>query len=341
MPLYRVLTNQNHLQPFRAIELGEYYQERDLEDWLELNPQVLVADEPLLMIGRQVSTPVGIVDLLALDVDGTVVIIELKRAPQQREAIAQVLEYASWFSELHDLDIRQIAEAYFVRRQTGLTFEQTWQQTFNTEFQGTILNQQHRVLVVIEGGNERMESVTRYLRKAGLDISLLTYSYYRTESSEEILLINKEVGDDETISENKSSLIPSESELVGGWQSNVQEAFGIFRDLMNKANITYKVKRTQISFNKQTSAGSTFICGFQGSSENFMLWIRADSMQSRFDFSSVADIIKAKVTSNVSVWHTSTWFILTYPASYENGKAAAEIIVNEIAEKLSQNSSVT
>lgn len=304
MPLYRILTTQKYLQPFRAIELGKYYQERDLEDWLELNPQVLVADEPLLIIGRQVNTPVGIIDLLALDVDGTVVIIELKRAPQQREAIAQALEYASWFSELNEVDVRQVAEAYFSRRQTGLTLEQTWQQTFNTVLQGIALNQQHRVFIVIEGESERMASVTRYLRKVGLDISLLTYSYYRTESDEEILLVNKEVGDDETTPESKVSLIPSESELVGSWRSNVQEAFGIFRDLMSKVGMTYKVKRTQISFNKQTSAGSTFICGFQGSTESFMLWVRADSMQSRFDFQSVAEIVKTKVASSVSVWQT-------------------------------------
>jgi len=45
--------------------LRSKYLERDLEDWIERSPEVLVGDEPLLIIGRQVDTPVGVIDLLS------------------------------------------------------------------------------------------------------------------------------------------------------------------------------------------------------------------------------------------------------------------------------------
>ena len=67
MPLYKILGSDKRLQPFQSIELGEKYKERDLEDWMEANQEVLVGDEPLFIIGRQVATPVGTIDLLALD----------------------------------------------------------------------------------------------------------------------------------------------------------------------------------------------------------------------------------------------------------------------------------
>jgi len=95
-------------------------------------------------------------------------------------------------------------------------------------------------------------------------------------------------------------------------------------------------QKTQMSFNQQTSAGSLFICSFQGSGENFMIWIRSDSMQSRFDFQAVANRIKAHPPADVSVGYTPTWFILTFPASCDRAQEASDLIVNEIASQLAQ-----
>jgi RecB family endonuclease NucS len=70
--------------------------ERDLEIWLEKNPDLLGRD--LLVIGRQVSTTSGPLDLLAIDESGALHIIELKRSMLPREAVAQALDYAAWLN---------------------------------------------------------------------------------------------------------------------------------------------------------------------------------------------------------------------------------------------------
>lgn len=82
--------------------------ERQLEDWIESNPDVL--GEWLLIIGRQVQTGYGgIIDLLAVDGEGRCVVIELKRGRTPRDIVAQTLDYVSSVAKLSEVEIRDLA----------------------------------------------------------------------------------------------------------------------------------------------------------------------------------------------------------------------------------------
>ena len=72
-------------------------EEYDLETWIASNPAIIGPD--LAIIGRQVSTKSGPLDLLAIDLAGNMVIIELKRDRLPREALAQAIDYASDVAE--------------------------------------------------------------------------------------------------------------------------------------------------------------------------------------------------------------------------------------------------
>ncbi len=51
---------------------------------------------PLMLLRRQVVTDFGArIDLLAIDEEGTLYVIELKRGRTPREVVAQVLDYGS------------------------------------------------------------------------------------------------------------------------------------------------------------------------------------------------------------------------------------------------------
>lgn len=83
----------------------------DLEQRLE----DMLADEPgmcgidLLVIGRQVRTGHGgYIDLLALDSDGRVHVLELKRDRTPRDVVAQTLDYGSWVKDLSLEELEQI-----------------------------------------------------------------------------------------------------------------------------------------------------------------------------------------------------------------------------------------
>ena len=64
-----------------------------LEDILTANPDML--EDGLQLVGRQTSTTGGPLDLLGVDTDGRLVVYELKRGRLNRDAVAQVIDYAS------------------------------------------------------------------------------------------------------------------------------------------------------------------------------------------------------------------------------------------------------
>ncbi len=70
--------------------------EATLEAILEADPSILGLDV-LLVIGRQVITSFGKrIDLLCIDGDGTLFVIEVKKARTPREVVAQALDYGFW-----------------------------------------------------------------------------------------------------------------------------------------------------------------------------------------------------------------------------------------------------
>ena len=69
----------------------------DLEPWIESNPEIIGPD--ITVIGRQVMTKSGPLDLLAIDRSGNLVIIEIKRDKLPREALTQAIDYASDVAE--------------------------------------------------------------------------------------------------------------------------------------------------------------------------------------------------------------------------------------------------
>jgi endonuclease len=69
--------------------------ERDIEDHLVHHLEVV--EKGLKLIGRQVTTEIGRIDILAEDVSGGLVIIEVKVGPAKDSAIGQVARYLGWY----------------------------------------------------------------------------------------------------------------------------------------------------------------------------------------------------------------------------------------------------
>ena len=85
--------------------------ESRLEQWL-VDDISLVAPN-LLVIGRQVRTPFGgIIDILAMDANGDLTVLELKRDRTPREVVAQLLDYASWVNTLSEEKIGEIFQKF-------------------------------------------------------------------------------------------------------------------------------------------------------------------------------------------------------------------------------------
>jgi hypothetical protein len=77
--------------------------ERDLEDWIEKDPELIEAG--LKIIGRQVHVEAGTLDLLAQDLQGRWLIIEVKRDKLHRAVLAQALDYAASVAKTPTVDV--------------------------------------------------------------------------------------------------------------------------------------------------------------------------------------------------------------------------------------------
>jgi RecB family endonuclease NucS len=92
--------------PPEALAVSKLATEKDLEDMITARPEMISSG--WMLIGRQVRTSFGgIIDLLAIAPDGSLVLIELKRDKTPREIVAQ----ASGFVRVEWLDTVPAAQA--------------------------------------------------------------------------------------------------------------------------------------------------------------------------------------------------------------------------------------
>jgi hypothetical protein len=175
--------------------------EEHLENLLERSPWA-IADEPLVVIGRQTSAAVEnstiFPDLLAIDKDGNLVIVELKKGRAPREVTAQVLEYAAWANDLSEDDIVEIATSYLAldTRNPKETLAQVFLETFDAE-EFPPLKRCLRLFVAAEEIPPAVSRVCRFLRIShGIDISCMEYSVFQTESGETLVSSHRAVGEE-------------------------------------------------------------------------------------------------------------------------------------------------
>jgi hypothetical protein len=154
----------------------------DLETWIASNPAIIGHD--LIIIGRQVSTKSGPLDLLAVDKDGNLVVVELKRDILPREALAQAIDYAS---DVAEWDIEKIGAVCI--RHTQRNLEDVLSERFpDINLEAVNVNETQRIILVgfsIESSLERM--IGWLSDHYNVNINAVVLNYVRTKSGEELL----------------------------------------------------------------------------------------------------------------------------------------------------------
>src|SRR5512147_2781271 len=99
--------------------------EKKLQSILEKD--ISIIDPGLMVIGKLVPTSHGKqIDLLAIDSEGHLAILELKRDKTPRDVVAQTLDYASWVQGLTYDDIIKIYATYDTTRDFESAFEEAF-----------------------------------------------------------------------------------------------------------------------------------------------------------------------------------------------------------------------
>jgi len=154
--------------------------EQRLEELLEGDPDVLGLDL-LLIVGRQVPTDFGgFIDLLALDPQGNLVVIELKRNRTPREVVAQALDYGSWIVGLGFDEVLEIWASY---DRTGTDLDAAFETRFG-EAMPDDLNFDHRLVVVAAELDASTERIVDYLGGYGVPVDVVLFSYLQDGDAE-------------------------------------------------------------------------------------------------------------------------------------------------------------
>jgi hypothetical protein len=147
--------------------------ERQLEDLIVADPSILSSN--WMIIGRQVATDFrGFVDLIALQPDGTPVIIELKKEKTPREVLAQTLDYASWVESLTPSRLQTIYENFI----TGGNLARDFATRFGAALDEEALNRDHLMVIVATELDNSTERIVKFLSKRSLNINVLFFQIF-------------------------------------------------------------------------------------------------------------------------------------------------------------------
>ncbi|MFD2395178.1 hypothetical protein ACFSSF_17160 [Dietzia aerolata] len=142
-----------------------------LEEFLERDPSLL--GDRLLVIGRQVRTPYGkLIDLLAMDIEGNLHVLELKRDKTPRDVVAQVLDYGSWVTTLDRESVIDLANEHL--RHTP--FETAFEEVFGISAPDE-LNASLNLVVVATDLDSSSERIVTYLRDFGVPVNVVFFTY--------------------------------------------------------------------------------------------------------------------------------------------------------------------
>ena len=153
--------------------------EQLLEDMLVASPELL---EPgLKLIGRQVPTDGGPMDLLGVDQDGRLTVFELKRGTLTRDAVAQSLDYASDLEAYEFERLVTLVQKYSGR--LGIDKIEDFEDWYSQEYPGSsdALAEAPRIVLVGLGVDDRARRIVQFLAERGTEIQLLTFYGFRRD----------------------------------------------------------------------------------------------------------------------------------------------------------------
>lgn len=198
---------------FAADELArsDIRSESVLESLLHANPQAIL-DESVFIFGRQPQVETGILDLLALDQYGNLLVIELKigqsgsGGASEETILSQPQNYAQSLSSYTYDQLEDIYEGYREDIQSGrwpinnaAVPADDLQSAFNTVFGESLeqdeFNPDQRMVIIAEQITPQTRSNARYLLDQGINIQCVEIQQFKNETTDHAVLATNTVVD--------------------------------------------------------------------------------------------------------------------------------------------------
>jgi hypothetical protein len=159
--------------------------EENLRKWI-LDEPAEILGEDLRIIGREVTLNESgdAVDLLAIDSDGNIVVIELKKGTIGRSVDFQALKYAAYTSGWGQSELEEQFEEYKQRPgseyDNALSFGGLLDKFANKDYD---INKDQRLIIVGEATGDRFKQVSEWLEQKGIDITVIEVQLYEDDKN--------------------------------------------------------------------------------------------------------------------------------------------------------------
>jgi Endonuclease NucS len=205
--------------PLHASKLAA---EEQLREMIIQDPRILSND--WMIIGREVPTYASCrLDLLAIQPDGSLVLIELKRHRTPRDVVAQSIDYASWLDDLTADRIVQIYAAY----SGGGNLQGDFQKRFGAPLDEDSLNAAHQIIIVASELDSSTERIVAYLNARDIAINVLFFKVF--EHAGQKLLSRAWMIDPGETQANAAATTPSKGEGKEPWNGEFYVSYGADR----------------------------------------------------------------------------------------------------------------
>lgn len=164
--------------PPRQLPEGQLPSELALHEMIKAAPELLSAE--WMLIGSEVHTYGGRLDLLAIAPDGSLVLIELKRDRTPREVVAQALDYATWVQKLQPTEVAEVYRSY----SGGGDLAAAFQARFGRALGDDELNVSHSIVIVASELDPASERIVQYFADRNVPINVLFFRIFESNAGQ-------------------------------------------------------------------------------------------------------------------------------------------------------------
>lgn len=206
--------------PIQASKLDT---EEQLREMIIQDPRILSSD--WMIIGREVPTYASCrLDLLAIQPDGSLVLIELKRHRTPREVVAQSIDYASWLDEQTADHFERVYKDF----SGGGHLQVDFQKRFGVPLDEESLNAAHQIIIVTSELDSSTERIVAYLNARDIAINVLFFKVF--EHAGQKLLSRAWMMDPGETQANAVATTPNKGEGKEPWNGEFYVSYGLDRN---------------------------------------------------------------------------------------------------------------
>ena len=203
--------------------------EKQIESWMAIDKELLFTDKNAVMIIAQEVSGELMADILAVDSQGNLIIIEVKRHSSDRNTIGQILDYAArlskWTPEDFNRRWKQYRKSLIIPTKEDL-FEEFKDFVENDQFNEEEFLENRRLYILASSADENMKRIITWLRNTyNVPIDFVPFQFY--SNSDEIFLELQKI---------EIEPISVKGEWGGDWFFNTNETHskGAYRNMLKE-----------------------------------------------------------------------------------------------------------